>query len=52
LKLSEKNKFSLTHHEMVDLVNKLFDCDSPAIDSRGRAVYTLFSLENIEKTLK
>ena len=52
LKLSEKNKFSLTHHEMVDLVNKLFDCDSQAIDSRGRAVYTLFSLENIEKTLK
>jgi DNA mismatch repair ATPase MutL len=52
LKLSEKNKFSLTHHEMVDLVSKLFDCDSPAIDARGRAVYTLFSLENIEKILK
>ncbi len=52
LKISDKKKFSLTHHEMVDLVSKLFDCDSPAIDSRGRAVYTLFSLENIENILK
>ena len=52
LKLSEKNNISLTDGEMVDLVSKLFDCDSPAIDSRGRDVYTLFSLENIEKTFK
>jgi len=52
LKLSENNNISLTHEEIVDLVSKLFDCDSPAIDSRGRAVYTLFSLENIEKILK
>ena len=52
LKLSEKNNINLTHGEMVDLVSKLFDCESPAIDSRGRAVYTLFSLENIETRLK
>ena len=52
LKLSEKNNINLTHGEMVDLVSKLFDCDSPAIDSRGRAVYTLFSFENIETRLK
>ena len=52
LKLSEKNKISLSDVEMVDLVSKLFDCESPAIDSRGRAVYTLFSLENIKNRLK
>ena len=52
LKLSDKNNINLTHGEMVDLVSKLFDCDSPAIDSRGRAVYTLFSFENIETRLK
>ena len=52
LKLSDKNNINLTHGEMVDLVSKLFDCESPAIDSRGRAVYTLFSLENIETRLK
>ena len=52
LKLSEKNKCNLTEGEMVDLVSKLFDCESPAIDARGRAVYTLFSLENIESRLK
>jgi len=52
MKLSENNNISLTDGEMVDLVSKLFDCDSPAIDARGRAVYTLFSLENIETRLK
>ena len=51
VKLTDKN-INLTQEEMVDLVAKLFECDSPAIDSRGRAVYTLFSLENIEKILK
>ena len=51
LKLTDKN-INLTQEEMVDLVAKLFECDSPAIDSRGRAVFTLFSLEDIEKILK
>ena len=38
LKLSGNNKINLTEKEMVDLVAKLFACDSPAIDARGRAV--------------
>lgn len=52
LKLSGNNKINLTEKEMVDLVAKLFACDSPAIDARGRAVYTLFSLEKMDKIFK
>ncbi len=52
LVLSGSNKINLTEKEMVDLVAKLFACDSPAIDARGRAVYTLFSLEKMDKIFK
>ena len=52
MKFSEKTHVNLSETEMADLVTKLFECDSPAVDAKGRAVYSLFSLENIEKLLK
>ena len=52
MKFSEKTHVNLSETEMADLVTKLFECDSPAVDAKGRSVYSLFSLENIEKLLK
>jgi DNA mismatch repair protein MutL len=41
-------KVRLSKEEMVDIVKRLFECESPGIDPRGRSVYTNLTVENIE----
>jgi len=45
-------KVTLNKKEMVNLVERLFDCESPGIDARGRAVFTNLTLDHIESKLK
>ena len=45
-------KVTLNKEEMVNLVDRLFDCESPGIDARGRAVYTNITVDHIESKLK
>ena len=45
-------KVTLNKTEMVNLVERLFDCESPGIDARGRAVFTNLTLDHIESKLK
>jgi DNA mismatch repair protein MutL len=45
-------KVRLSREEMVDIVDRLFECDSPGIDARGRSVFTNLTVDNIESKLK
>jgi DNA mismatch repair ATPase MutL len=45
-------KVTLNKEEMVDLVDRLFECESPGIDARGRSVFTNFTVDHIESKLK
>jgi len=45
-------KVKLNKEEMVDLVDRLFACESPGIDARGRAVFTNLTVDHIESKLK
>ena len=45
-------KVRLSREEMVDIVDRLFECDSPGIDARGRSVFTNITVDNIESKLK
>ncbi|PCJ80159.1 MAG: DNA mismatch repair protein MutL [Bacteroidetes bacterium] len=42
----------MSEEEMVDLVNRLFSCELPSVDSSGRASYTVFSSNFIETKFK
>ena len=45
-------KVTLNKEEMVNLVDRLFACESPGIDARGRSVFTNFTVDHIESKLK
>ena len=45
-------KVRLSKEEMVDIVERLFKCESPGIDARGRSVFTNLTVDHIETKLK
>jgi len=49
---SVNKKVRLSKEEMVDIVERLFECESPGIDARGRSVFTNLTVDNIETKLK
>jgi len=43
---------AMTPEEMVDLAQRLFSCELPAVDASGRVAYTVFSSDFIETKFK
>ena len=45
-------KVTMNKEEMVNLVGRLFACESPGTDARGRAVFTNLTVDHITSKLK